>query len=178
MADSLYHLSENEDKTEELLKNLRQAKDKEDSVYKKTICIDFDGVVAQYDGWKGVDVFGELMPHTKEALHELSLWGHRLVLYTTRLKTPALEEYLKKNKISYAFDAINDNSHNPPETSFKPIAEVYIDDRCWCTVGSKFSWIKAMRRLRRKVRPCNDSFLDDAAAWSNWVDRFIVFLKR
>ena len=26
---------------------------------KKTICVDFDGVIAQYDGFKGNDIFGD-----------------------------------------------------------------------------------------------------------------------
>lgn len=93
----------------------------------KTYCFDFDGVIAKYDGWKGVDVFGEPIPATIEAMRRLKEQGGRIIIFTTRLATPALISWLQRNQVPY--DEINKNSKNPPMTSVKPIYDVFIDDR-------------------------------------------------
>lgn len=108
--------------------------------------VDFDGVIAQYDGWLGDDIFGDAMPGAAEALTELRTHGWQIIIWTTRQVTPGLKNYLKNNYIPY--DSINTTDHNPPGTSNKPIADVYIDDRSWYDVGREFSWDLVMNRLR------------------------------
>jgi hypothetical protein len=93
----------------------------------KTIVCDFDGVIATYDGWKGFDVFGQPILSTIRILHRLKNIGWKIVIFTTRLATPTLEAWLEYNAVPY--DAINSTAHNPPNTSNKPIADVYLDDR-------------------------------------------------
>jgi len=93
----------------------------------KTICFDFDGVIANYDGWKGLDVFGKPNWEAVEAMQILKAAGYHIIIWTTRKATPALKAYLARNKIPY--DSINSNAHNPPDTSAKPIYHVLIDDR-------------------------------------------------
>lgn len=38
---------------------------------KKTICVDFDGVIAQYDGFKGNDIFGDPIDGVQSAMEVL-----------------------------------------------------------------------------------------------------------
>lgn len=92
-----------------------------------TIVFDFDGVIAEYDGWKGEDVFGKPIRSTIKVMEQLKEDGHKILIWTTRKVTFVLLDYLKKYEISY--DSINDNSHNPPNTSQKPIFDIFIDDR-------------------------------------------------
>jgi hypothetical protein len=100
----------------------------------ETVAIDFDGVISQYDGWKGCGVFGELMPDVKEAIVALKNAGKKIIIYTTRGETEQIAEYLAKHCIPY--DHIN---HNPQNFGHmnpgKPIADVYIDDRAICFTG-------------------------------------------
>ena len=144
--------------------------------YQKTVVVDFDGVLAEYHGWQGEDVFGRPMPYASDALKEFREWGWRIVIWTTRRETRALRRWLKDNDIPY--DGINTSAHNPPDTNSKPIAEVYIDDRSWYDVQRKFSWVRVMRRLRRLYQPPKDTFIDDAALWSSPIVRLLNTLKR
>lgn len=50
---------------------------------KKTICVDLDGVLAQYDGWKGVDHIGDPLPGAVEFVKRLSEHAE-VVIHTTR----------------------------------------------------------------------------------------------
>ena len=95
--------------------------------FQKTVCFDFDGVCATYDTWKGVDVFGDPIPETANLVRLLRIAKYRCILWTTRKMTPALLEWLAHH--NFIFDSINACDHNPPDTSNKPIAELYIDDR-------------------------------------------------
>lgn len=96
-------------------------------IWHKTVCFDFDGVCATYDTWKGVDVFGEPIPETAALIRLLKIAGYRCILWTTRKMTPELFEWLAHH--NFNFDSINSCDHNPPDTSNKPIADLYIDDR-------------------------------------------------
>ena len=95
--------------------------------HKQWACFDFDGVIAEYNGWKGFDVLGNPIPEVVEAMQKLKAQGWMINVFTTRLATPTLEDFLKDNNIP--FDSINSNAHNPPNTSQKPIYHVIIDDR-------------------------------------------------
>jgi len=111
----------------------------------KTVVVDFDGVIAQYDGWKGVGVFGDPMPDVAESLRTFQSWGWRIIIFTVRQNTEALFKYFYDNKIP--FHSINSIAHNPPNTGPKPIADVYIDDRDWQSVGKPFLWSEVMSRM-------------------------------
>lgn len=50
---------------------------------KKTLLIDFDGTIAQYDGWKGLTEVGEPLAKARHALCILSR-QFRIVYFTTR----------------------------------------------------------------------------------------------
>lgn len=109
---------------------------------KKTICIDFDGVLATYDGWKGRGEIGEPISGASEATQTLKKEGYTIIIFTTR-NGEDIKKWLDKNKISY--DYINENPDQPKNTNEgKPIADIYLDDRAVCFRGN---WEWALRDI-------------------------------
>ena len=91
---------------------------------KKTICIDFDGVIHDYsNGFQGEDVFGGMIPNANIGTSVLKEKGWTIIIFTTRKKTEKLKKWLEDNKITY--DYINENPEQPERTSGKVIADVY-----------------------------------------------------
>ena len=69
---------------------------------------------------------------------------------------------------------MNSTDHNPPNTSHKPIGEVYFDDRAAHCVGEMpYNWHSAMARVRKRHRPRLDTHIDDAQAWAHWTVRYL-----
>jgi hypothetical protein len=93
----------------------------------KIACFDFDGVISKYEGWKGFDVFGPPIPSVIETMKVFKTMGWLVTIFTTRQFTPTMQKWLEDNGVPY--DTINSTAHNPPHTSTKPIADVYVDDR-------------------------------------------------
>jgi hypothetical protein len=95
--------------------------------YKPTICIDVDGVIADYSqGFKGPKVIGAPLPGAREFLERLREAGWKIVIFTTR-GNDVMEQYMEQHSLYY--DEINDNSSLRGENPGKPIAAVYLDDR-------------------------------------------------
>jgi hypothetical protein len=117
----------------------------------KTICVDFDGVIADYsDGFQGVDVFGKPIEGASKTLHELHDAGVKIIIFTTRQDTPALRAYLEQNNIP--FDEINRNSDQPDHTNEgKPIADAYVDDRAVRFVNWPLAAAMLDHTLRKSV---------------------------
>ena len=107
---------------------------------KRTICIDFDGVLHDYsNGFQGDDIFGEMIPGADVGTKVLKENGNTIVIYTTRKATDALKKWLKDNSISY--DYINENPDQPKGSEgCKLIADIYIDDRGICFHGKWEEW--------------------------------------
>lgn len=84
----------------------------------QTVCVDFDGCINEYHGWKGPDVFGGLIPGAKEFLIDLSR-KYEVVVLTTRAPD-LVQEWLCDNELQYYVKKV---------TSVKPPAIAYIDDR-------------------------------------------------
>lgn len=113
---------------------------------KITACIDFDGVINDYQGWKGVDVFEHPVPGAAEALSYLrDKLGWYIIIHTTRVASEALESWLCRHDISY--DTINQmkpGAQDNPHNAGKPPADIYIDDR-----GFRFNgnWPETIKKL-------------------------------
>lgn len=84
----------------------------------RIVSIDFDGVLAQYDGWKGEEVTGEPIEGAKEFILRLIEAGYQPVVFTSR-KPAIISDWLKK----FDFPDIE-------VTNIKYPSLVYIDDRC------------------------------------------------
>lgn len=94
----------------------------------KIICIDFDGVIAEYDGYKGWGVFGNPILNVDIYTKKLKEDGWKIIIFTTRNETKLIEEYCYKHNI--AFDTINKPISNYIHTNNgKPHANIYLDDR-------------------------------------------------
>lgn len=107
----------------------------------KTICIDFDGVLADYsDGYQGLDVFGDMVPGADKGTQVLKEQGWTIIIYTTRKKTKALEKWLKDHAIAYNY--INENPNQPEDAKGgKLIADIYLDDRGITFRGQWSEWL-------------------------------------
>ncbi len=90
-----------------------------------TVAVDFDGVLADYNGWKGSDVLGEPRQDVIEVLNVLRREGWKIVIHTTRSESNILD-YLIRYSVPY--DEVNRNS-SYQNSGAKPVATVYWDDR-------------------------------------------------
>jgi hypothetical protein len=95
----------------------------------KTIALDFDGVLAQYTGWKGQDVLGEPLPGAIEWLQTL-LEEFEVVIHSTRSPIGLVSWFdLHAPGLLAKCDHISISAAKPP-------AWVTIDDRCICFKGT------------------------------------------
>jgi hypothetical protein len=107
---------------------------RESSGVRKTVCVDLDGVLAHYDGWKGVDHIGDPRPGAREFMEALGRVA-KVVVFTTRAKadfedrpegaTPeamaaVVREWLGRHGIAH--DEVYCGQG-------KPMAAAYLDDR-------------------------------------------------
>lgn len=109
-----------------------------------TIAVDFDGVLADYDGWKGADVLGEPRNDVIEVLRVLRSEGWRIIVHTTRSEEH-IADYLRGHQVPY--DEINRNSAYQ-NAGTKPVATVYWDDRALCYTGNAFQDLDRIRNFR------------------------------
>lgn len=93
---------------------------------------DFDGVIAQYSGFKGIHHTEEPNAEVVKAIRILKAEGHKIILHSTRG-----EKLLKKYCADYdiPIDYFNRNPEREGENPGKPIAHVYVDDRSICYRG-------------------------------------------
>jgi len=115
----------------------------------KIVAVDLDGTIFEYNGWKGHNHFGKPIVsrswgevldikdadgqykrmHPSEALREFKKRGWVVVIWTTRVDKERIAEELRKHSIP--FDYINEHPWQPPDTSNKLFADLYIDDRAF-----------------------------------------------
>ena len=84
----------------------------------KTVCLDFDGVLADYHGWKDIDTLDLPYPGAKEFVRRCVDAGYAIKVHTTR-KAHRVWDWLQEN----GFEGVDS------VTNLKPKAMVYIDDR-------------------------------------------------
>jgi hypothetical protein len=111
---------------------------------RRTIAVDFDGVIAEYDGYKGPGVFGDPRQDVREALRELRAEGWKIIIHTTRGELE-IADYLKQHTIP--FDEINQNS-DYKTAGPKPVADLYWDDRAVSYSGNARKDLGTIRSFR------------------------------
>ncbi len=89
------------------------------------VCVDLDGVLNLYDGWRGADYFHPPRPGAREFLSQLVDRGYRVVVHTTRW-APHVWEWIHANGLTPFVHDVTDK---------KPPAHVFIDDRAICFNG-------------------------------------------
>ncbi len=100
---------------------------------KKMIAVDLDGVLARYEGWKGIEHIGEPIEGAREFLESLSTLG-RVMIYTTRCNSGENYPESTVKLASYIWDWLT--IHEMRSSVFqvyigqgKPRASAYVDDR-------------------------------------------------
>lgn len=149
----------------------------------KAICVDFDGVIAEFAD--DIQEFGRLIPGAPEAISELKALGYRIIIHTARPSHQDHKErlcgYLHAHGIP--FDEINTNSHCAWESA-KPVADLYIDDRALRFEGDWAHTVAAAKRHlgltdghlsyeqllalitdRRHEVDCFEQFLREQTSW-------------
>lgn len=111
---------------------------------RRTIAVDFDGVIANYDGWKGHGVLGEPREDVVEALRCLRAESWKIVVHTTR-GSDEIRAYLERHGIPC--DEINCNSDYQTK-GVKPVADVYWDDRALWYSGDARKDLELIRGFR------------------------------
>jgi hypothetical protein len=86
---------------------------------KKTVCLDFDGVMNTYTGWKGEKELFEPREGLKDFLFNLNIRGWSIVVHSTR-QSNRIYEWLKKHSLEEVPIEVVDK---------KPPAMAYVDDR-------------------------------------------------
>lgn len=97
---------------------------------KKTVCIDMDGVLAEYSGWQGIFHIGDPIDGARDFVDELAK-DFKIMIYSTRCNIEVnkaegdqetllaiVREWLQMNAFKY--DSIQIG---------KPLAVAYIDDK-------------------------------------------------
>lgn len=102
----------------------RSTTDKSHPARPKIVAVDFDGTICRShdDG-----SMGEPLPGVRAKLYLLREAGWKIVIWTVRADSPELREHLRRWEIPH--DYINSHPWQPPDSSHKIIADVYIDDR-------------------------------------------------
>src|ERR1043166_9339891 len=89
------------------------------------VCVDLDGVLNQFDGWRGADYFHPPRPGARDFLEHLNARGYRVVVFTVRW-APHVQEWLCRYGLETLVAEVTDR---------KPPAHVYVDDRAICFHG-------------------------------------------
>ena len=110
---------------------------------KPLICVDLDGTLAQYDGWKGENNIGEPIPGAAGAmLYFRYKKGFTVCVFTTRGNKEVVVSWLNKHNIVY--DYINDAPVAEHQNPGKPPAKYFIDDRA---IRFEGSWTRVLRQI-------------------------------
>ena len=123
----------------------------------KTIAIDFDGVISEYNGWRGKGVFGPPTPGVLYALTQFKETGYIVIVYTCRLEIDLIKEYMEKHNLPY--DYINFSPVNIIQDLHpaKVAADVYIDDKGLRFIGSwSLAFINEVLEFKPWWRENND----------------------
>jgi len=122
--------------------------------FNKSVAVDLDGTLAQYDGWKGIDHIGDPLPGAKEFLTALKDKGYSIEIYTTRCNSHVnnqtahhlaqrIYEWLRKHGLDdwpkvgvYARQG-------------KPLADAYVDDKAvpCCPQENENAYEEALARI-------------------------------
>jgi hypothetical protein len=89
------------------------------------VCVDLNGVLDSYTGWKHPDHWDPPRPGARDFLEALHARGFDVVVFTTRHPV-GVRRWLREHGLYDLVDAV---------TSRKPAAHVFIDDRAVCFRG-------------------------------------------
>lgn len=103
-----------------------------------TVCVDLDGVLNAYDGFRGGEHYHPPRPGARDFLRRLVEMGYRVVVLTVRWR-PDVEEWLAQNGMAEYIAEVTDR---------KPPAHVYVDDRAICFRGDFAAALDQIARFK------------------------------
>lgn len=124
---------------------------------KLTIAVDLDGVLAEYDVWRGPEHIGEPIAGAREFMHGLQvLTQSEVVVHTTREDKDFVDAWLDK----HGFGELGIKVHRG---GGKPIAVAYVDDRAvsCCPQGAlspKMAYSRATLECLMHVQEANKRY--------------------
>lgn len=89
------------------------------------VCVDLNGVLDSYTGWKEPHHWDPPRPGAAEFLRALTERGFVVVVFTTR-HAAGVREWLRSHGLAHYVSAVTDR---------KPPAHVFVDDRAVCFDG-------------------------------------------
>ena len=91
----------------------------------RIVCVDFNGVLDSYSGWRGPAHFDPPRPGAREFLQALGARGYGVVIFTTRYP----------DDVWRWLDTFGLRGLVQEVTDRKPAAHVFVDDRAVCFRG-------------------------------------------
>jgi hypothetical protein len=96
-----------------------------DNPVRPIVCVDLNGVLDDYRGWRHPDHWDPPRPGARAFLEALRSRGFDIVVFTTRHPV-GVRRWLREHGLYDAVDAV---------TRKKPAAHVFVDDRAVCFTG-------------------------------------------
>jgi hypothetical protein len=118
--------------------DIEEFKDLCHACYKKKpkhVCVDLDGVLAEYDGWKGPHYIGPPRDGAYQFLKGIVGMGYKVIIHTTR-KPSLVQEWIRKHDLWHLVYKV---------TNEKLPALAYIDDRAMPFEGDFGDVLMALR---------------------------------
>jgi hypothetical protein len=100
-------------------------------------CVDLNGVLDSYTGWKGASHFDPPRPGAREFLASLRDRGFQIIVFTTRYHEHVWG-WLREHRLESLVTDVTDR---------KPAAHVFIDDRAVCFRGDFESTLRDVDRF-------------------------------
>jgi hypothetical protein len=102
------------------------------------VCVDLNGVLDRYTGWKSPEHWDPPSPGAEEFLRSLHERGFRVVVFTTRWEADA-RAWLAEHGLDRWLADVTDR---------KPAAHVFVDDRAVCFRGDFRDTLEQVVRFR------------------------------
>lgn len=63
---------------------------------RKTIAVDWDGTLVEYNGWKGAGIYGAPIINMIQRIHQWLMDGHEVIIFTSRVSVEHDPEHVMK----------------------------------------------------------------------------------
>lgn len=135
---------------ERLAEEAKDRRPKKFTKAKKTVAIDFDGVLNSYSGgWKGASKTDAPVSGAAEAIRAIREFGYDVSIYSTRASTKEGVQAIR----NFCTEKLDIEASEMVITDRKPIAEAYIDDRAINFSGDWKSTINKLKHFKSWLDP-------------------------